>query len=94
MTLRKKLGENIVGKGENAGKELITLRKKSLKRSLETEKMLVTSISSFSHNLFVSLQKQIQISKWHPFCRLQILSIWISIKIYCFINSSPHNPDF
>ena len=46
MTLRKKIFEKIVGKGENAGYQHF------LKTLWEKEKMLVNSIFSFSNNVF------------------------------------------
>ena len=42
--------------------------------------MLITSIFSFSHNGFYPFQKEF-VFKLHLFCRLQMLSIWTSLKI-------------
>ena len=52
-----------------------------LKTLWEKEKMLVTSIFSFSHNVFYPFPKRISVFKSNPFCRLQMLSIWTSLKI-------------
>ena len=45
--------------------------------------MLVTSIFSCSHNVFLPFPKQISIFQSHIiFCRLQILSIWTNLTHY------------
>ena len=46
--------------------------------------MLVTSIFSFSHNVFYPLPEQIPIFQPHLFIRLQMLLIWTSLKFCGF----------
>ena len=58
-----KPSENIVGKGENAGNQHF---------------LLVTSIFSFSHNIFY-FQNKFHFSHLY-FVRMQMLSIWNSLK--------------
>ena len=53
----------------------------------EKEKLLVTSMFSFSHNIFFHSQKQISIFQSHSFCHM--LSIWTSLKI-CQVANSEH----
>ena len=53
---------------------LTPLGNKSLKTLLEKGKMLVTSIFSFSHNVFFSIKDKYHF--WCLICRLQMLSIW------------------
>ena len=47
--------------------------------------MLVTSIFSFSHNVFYPIQKRISILMLHKFWCLQMLSIWTGVKIGCLV---------
>ena len=69
---------------------LLTLMRKSLLKTLwKKEKMLVTSIFSFSHNVFKGFYIQISIFQSHLFCRLQVLSIWTSLKICRLVKSEP-----
>ena len=64
--------------------------KKSLFKTLwEKEKMLLTSIFSFSHNVFYSYQRQISFML-HLFCRLtfnlyklKFLSSWNGLRKHC-----------
>ena len=46
----------------------------------EKEKVLVTSIFSFSHNIFYPFQNQFQHFIHVLFCGLQMFSIWTSLK--------------
>ena len=52
-----------------------------MKTLRETEKMLVTSIFSFSHNVFYSVSVQTSSFELHLFCCLQMLSVWSEILL-------------
>ena len=61
---------------------LMTLKKKPFENTVgKQEKMLVTSIFSFFHNVFYPSQNKCQIFTHVYFGRLQILSISTSLKI-------------
>ena len=47
--------------------------------------MPITSIFSFSHNVFLLFSKIISIFNSHLNCRLQKLSIWTSTKFCCLV---------
>ena len=53
----------------------------------EKEKMLVTSIFSFSHNAFLPYQRKIAPFELHLNCRLQMLSVWTRLKICRLVQS-------
>ena len=61
-------------------------RTRLLKTLWAKEKMLVTSIFSFSR-CFLSISKGISVFKLHLFCCLQTLSIWSSLKICHLVKS-------
>ena len=64
-------------------RHLKTRRKKLLKTLWEKEKMLVTSIFSFSHNIFYPIKESLHCCSYLNCC-LQLLSIWTSTK-YCHL---------
>ena len=66
--------------------DLLGPSKRNLLKTLwEKEKMLVTSIFSFSHNAFYPSQNRIFVFKSHLSSRLQMLSIWTGLKICCLV---------
>ena len=57
-------------------------KEKKMTTLWEKEKMLVTSIFSFSHKVFYwSKKKKKSVFKLHLFCHLQMLSLWTRLKI-------------
>ena len=59
-----------------------------------TKKALVTSIFSFSNNVFYSSQQNFQYLSQNFFCRLQVISIWTSLENMSFgkeLNSNTFN---
>ena len=63
-------------------------RKRSLLKSWwEKEKMLVTSIFSFAHNVFYPFHEEFPFLTPNFFCRLQMLTIWTSLKICRLVKS-------
>ena len=66
-----------------------TLKKKPFKNktSWEKVKMLVTSIFSFFPQCFLSIPRRISVFELYSFCRLQMLSIWTSLKICHLLKS-------
>ena len=66
-----------------------------LKILWEKEKILVTNIFSFSHNVFYLSQYNFQFFQSHLFCSLQVLSALTSLEICRFVKGSlSNNPDF
>ena len=62
------------------------LEKDAFQKTLwKEEKMLVTSIFSFSHNVFNPFQNKFHFSQL--FCYLQMLSIWTSLKFCRLVKS-------
>ena len=61
------------------------LRKRLLKTFWEKEKILVSSIFSFSHNVFYSLQTKFQIFIHIYFVVCECLHIWISLRFGCWV---------
>ena len=57
-----------------------------LKTLWEKEKMLLTSILSYSHNVFLTFQRQ-KSFRQILFCRLQMLSIWQSPNLCSLVRS-------
>ena len=51
--------------------------------------MLVTSIFSFSHNVFYPSQNKFPVFQTHLFWGLQMLSIWTSLKMCCLCYGKP-----
>ena len=64
------------------------LETRSLLKTLwEKEKMPVTSIFSFSHNVLNPIKDKNQHYELHLHCRLQILLIWPNPKFCCLVKS-------
>ena len=65
-------------------KKISTKGRRLLKIFWEKEKMLVTSIFSFSQHVFYNTTKK-SILESHLFCHLQMLLIWTSVKFHCLV---------
>ena len=71
-----------------------TWNRRLLKTLWEMEKMLATSIFSFSHSVFYPFQTNFQYFIHIFFCPLQMLSIWTTLRFCPLVKSYYTGPSF